>query len=136
MRRTKGKIGPDVTFTDEMKLLQKKESFLANMRNKDKLMKKLWQYLQLSGCQVLYSEADADLLMVQTAVNTATLANTVLVGDDTDLLILLIFHADLSRYSIFMQSDTKSKHKLWNIKHVKAQLGATIATEFSLSMLS
>ena len=36
--------------------------------------------------------ADADLLIVQKAIESAQSMDTVLVGDNTDLLVLLIYH--------------------------------------------
>ena len=43
----------------------------------------------MSNCKVHHASGDADLLIVQKAAESATRVNTVLVGDDTDLLILL-----------------------------------------------
>ena len=58
-------------------------------------------YLPKVGCQTHHSQADADLLIVQTAVESARRANTVLVGDDTDLLILLCYYTELSTVELF-----------------------------------
>ena len=44
------------------------------------------------GCQVRHARGDADMLIVQTAIQSASRSSTVLVDDDTDLLILLCFH--------------------------------------------
>ena len=41
-------------------------------------------------------EEDVDLLLVQTAVQFTKSINTVLVGDDTDLLVLLCHHAEMN----------------------------------------
>ena len=38
---------------------------------------------------------------IQKAVKSATLMDTVLVGEDTDLLILLCYHASLNSHNIF-----------------------------------
>ena len=46
----------------------------------------LSSYIQKVNCQTYHSQADADLLIVQKAVESARNVNTVLVGDATDLL--------------------------------------------------
>ena len=60
-KRTQGKIGAAVTFINEMKLIQKKDSFLSNAVYKQKIINMLGEYLQPSGCKVLHAADDADL---------------------------------------------------------------------------
>ena len=70
-----------------------------------------------------HAESDADVLIVQKAVESSELRTTVLIGDDTDLLVLLIFYANLEFYDIFFIPQQRSKSsKIWNIKEVKKQL--------------
>ena len=40
-----------------------------------------------------HSDGNADLLIVKTAIVSARTKTTVLAGDDTDLLVLLCYHA-------------------------------------------
>ena len=61
--------------------------------------------------KVFHYPADADLLIVKKAVESALSIDTALVGDDTDLLVLLIFHASLSNKDIFFISDRKKNSK-------------------------
>ena len=68
------------------------------------------------------------MLIVQTAIENASLSNTVLVGDDTDLLILLCFHTPLnSVHDIFFtpeaKSGTQKLPRCWNIRLTKSILG-------------
>ena len=70
----------------------KKEEFLANKVNKQKFILHLGERLQQLGCTVNHAEGDADLLIAQTAIQSARSLSTVLVGDDTDLLVLLCFY--------------------------------------------
>ena len=84
-----GKAAPSVTFSDDMKLTLKKDHFLSNSSNKQSFINMLSRYHQKVGCETHHSQADADLLIVQTAVESVGRASTVLVGDDTDLLISL-----------------------------------------------
>ena len=81
----------------------------------------LSRYLQQANCQVYHSTADADLLIVNKAVESSRTMDTVLVGDDTDLFILL-------------PRANSTKRRSWNVKSVKEKLGQFVVI-FSLSML-
>ena len=56
--------------------------------------------------------------------------NTVVVGDDTDLLVLLLYHTKLQSFDIFFAPEPKknSKCRTWDIKKVKAKLGPLICS--------
>ncbi|KAG1697184.1 hypothetical protein GQR58_006011 [Nymphon striatum] len=59
----------------------------------------------------------------------AKVANTVLVGDDTDLLVLLCYHADMTSKDIFFRPEPKAnstKCRAWNIKKTKDLLGSRV----------
>ena len=84
---------------------------------------------------MFHDSADADLLIVQKAVESASSMETVLVGDDTDLLVLLIHHVPLESKDIFFASERKknSKGRVWNIKKVKAGLGPLLCKHILFS---
>ena len=68
---------------------------------------------------------------MQKAVESASTVLTVLVGDDTDLLILLIYHASLDSCSLFLKPEPKKSTKnprVWNIHAVKKHLGPGICS--------
>ena len=92
MRRSKGKSGPIVSFTPNMKLSGTKDLFLSNKTNKQNFISMLGAELQKYNCKVYHDSADADYLIVKKAIDKAESMDTILVGDDTDLLVLLIFH--------------------------------------------
>ena len=95
-RRLKSKIGATVTCTEEKKnLTMTKSEFLMNKINKQRFVNMLGETLDKNNCKSYYASADADLLIVLKAVESATTMKTVLVGDDTDLLVLLCYHASL-----------------------------------------
>ena len=125
-RRSKGKKGVSVSFTQDMSLTVTKDIFLNDPTNKQCFIQMLGEKLANEGCKVFHDPADADLLFVKKAVESALSIDTALVGDDTDLLVLLIFHASLSNKDIFFHSDrkTNSKSRVWNIKEVKSGLGS------------
>ena len=85
----------------------------------------LSRYLQQANCQVYHLTADADLLIVNKAVESSRTMDTVLVGDDTDLLILLCHHAELDAFDLFFQPEPRAnstKRRSWNLKSAKEKL--------------
>lgn len=77
-------------------------------------------------CMVVCSEGDADCMIVAEALESAKSKVTVVVGDDTDLLVLLIYHANRQDKDIFLQQSRNAgtkPAKCWNIKYVQLSLG-------------
>jgi hypothetical protein len=106
-RRTKDKVG---------------ETFAVDMHNT-----MLSKQLVKANCHTHHAPGDADLLIVQTSVESATHSETVLVGDDIGLLILLCCHAC---FDIFFRPEPKKTtkhHRVWNIKAIKEQLGGHVS---------
>ena len=95
--------GATVTFDEDMQVTMKKEQFLANKTNKQRFTNMLSTKLRGQNCQAHHAAGDADLLIVQKAVESAATTDTVLIGDDTDLLILLIYHTNLKSCDLFFQ---------------------------------
>ena len=65
---------------------------------------------------------DANVLSVLTAVASARHKETVLVGDDTDLLVLLLHHAEMDAHEVFLKSEPKKsaqQNKIWCIRQSK-----------------
>jgi hypothetical protein len=65
------------------------------LTNNQKFTNMLSAYLQKMNCLTYHASGDADLLIVQKAVDSDSTRNTVLIGDDTDLLILRTYHTNL-----------------------------------------
>ena len=67
------------------------DSFLANSHNKSRLIVMLNGLLNDVGIQTIQAPADADALIVSTALSVAESSKTVIVvGADTDLLVMLV----------------------------------------------
>ena len=82
---------------------------------------------------VHHAHADADLLIVRTALECAQSRRTVVIGDDTDLLILLCYHNDLqspfSSFNVYLKPQPQkdsNKLRIWNIKHTQEKSGIDI----------
>ena len=104
-------------------------NFLSNSSNKQSFINMLSRYLQKVGCQIHHSQADADLLIVQTAVESTRRVNTVLEGDYTDLLILLCYYTEMSTEELIFQPKPRAnstKQCVWNMKVRKEKLGQDV----------
>lgn len=82
----------------------------------------LGDYLQEVGCTVIHAEGDADVLIAQRAVQSSMHGPTTIIGEDTDLLVLLCFHADQESFHLYLQSDKRSSSKKlreWDIHWIR-----------------
>ena len=128
-RRSAGKGSAPVTFQDGMKVTAKRDAFLANTEKKKRFIAMLQRYLSESGCRTLQAEGDADVLIVKTAVDSAVTHPTVLVGDDTDLLVLLCYHTKADGNDFDFRPEPKAtsrESRVWNMLKVKAELGPVV----------
>lgn len=130
MRRTGGCIGSEVYFDETMKLQTKKDEFLANSRNKQRLINLLANTLRSAGCTVHHAKGDADLLIVTKAIEGAEIRDTVVVADDTDILVLLVHHAQNTTCNVWFKPSTKKESKkpskFCNITALRSHLGSVI----------
>jgi len=128
-QRRAGAYGPTVNFDSTMIAKLKKEEFLANKESKQKFIHLLGNKLQQSGCSTIHAGGDADLLIVQTAIQSSRSITTVIIGDDTDLLVLLCHHAEMNANELFFKLEPKQRsktRKTWNTKRTKTTLGANV----------
>ena len=123
IRRSAGITGPTVHFTGDTLLTSRKEVFLSNLTNKQGFIRFISEALTSQGVRVLHSKGDADSLIARTALEYAAAKPTVVVGEDTDLLMLLLHHATQSMKPIFFRSEKHTKKTEWNIQWVARKLG-------------
>lgn len=121
-RKTGRKIATDVDFEGDMLVSDTKESFLANETNKQRFIYELSNALQDGGVETHLADGDADCLIVRTALRKAEEEPTAVIGQDTDLLVLLLFHIKPKHFDVFFASGAK----VWDIKAAQAALGADI----------
>ena len=130
-RRQAGGVGPLINFTTNMVITTKKDVFLSNDSNKQRFLHLLGLKLESVGCDVYHANADADVLIVMKAVESARSDTTIVVGEDTDLLILLCFYGELDSKPLYFIPEPKknarrTEHKLWNIQETKESLGEDV----------
>lgn len=99
------------------------DRFLANAKNKARLIEALKEQFGKAGIDVREAIADADTMIIQTAIEVSQNRNVVVVGTDTDLLILLI---QLSQPNnclyLFKPGSGTHPNKVYNISHVQQSL--------------
>ena len=131
-RRAGLRVGVPVQVSGSMVFNGKKQDFLANKENKQQFITLLDGHLRRYGCRTEHASADADLLIVQTAISTTEIGNkpTVLVADDTDILILLCYHWESAERRLFLKPEprygTKKQPRCWDISVVKSTLGSGV----------
>jgi hypothetical protein len=127
-RRATGIVGTEVRFSDATRFRGKKKIFLANNKNKQQFIHLLSAKMNEAGIQTSHATGDADVLIVLTAVRSSMSRYTVLIGDDTDLLVLLCYHASAMSFPIYFQPRSKPHREAvsWDIHKLQGHLGADV----------
>ena len=71
-------------------------------------------------------------------MNETESAQTTIIGEDTDVLILLCYHANSTMHNIYYTYDVKSgtkRKKIWYINQTKESLGFALLLTFRISKL-
>ena len=113
-----------------MKLQFREQEFLSIPGNKQRVIDVVAR-LQECGCVIHHAaaDADADVLIVKMDIASAVKSNTVLIADDTDLLVLLCYHCKETAHQLILKaesktsSDSKSGSRCWNIAATRSCLG-------------
>jgi hypothetical protein len=107
-RRTKKATSPDIVVQNSLIANPTQSQFLGNNHNKSQLIDLLELHLREGGVNVQKAAADADTLIVTTGITAGTgrNGNVVIVGDDTDLVVLLIALASPKREILLLKPGT------------------------------
>ena len=131
-RRSKNLSCSNITVESSTCLTVKKAQFVSNPGNKQRFIDLLSEYLIRSGFSCLNAQYDADVLICRTAVTLLqTKCNVTVVGDDTDLLVILIDmtrNLSLNRRKIFLSTKTN----LYDLNSVITSLGVKGASSILL----
>ena len=107
-------------FTPDMLLSEKKEEFLSSTTNKQRFTHLVGRCLEENGIPVQHAQGDADCVIVQVALRSAMEYATVLVRENTDLLILLLFHVKSDMKDVFFSSTGQVKQDAGRSKERRA----------------
>ena len=125
-RRTT-KVTNKVNISEATKFVGKKHDFLANDMNKQSLIHMVGERLQQKGCNIIHAEADVDI--VTAAVTMSSYKSTTLIGEDTDLLVLLLYHGTKDGKDLYFRSDKGKTPHVYNIKIIKQLLGDDVCSD-------
>ena len=129
LRRSKGQRTTTVLFTEGMPCKTKKDLFLSNNQNKQRFIDLLAAKMRHENIEVLQAEDDADLLIAKTALAVAEHQTTVVIGEDTDILVLLCHHIKDNHMQIIFRSGKQSHGKgckTWDINKTAQMLGKDV----------
>lgn len=100
----------EVHFNESMEVPISQDKFLSNRFNKRKLIEMLIDNFEKVGISTRQSRDDADVLIVETAIEKSINNTTIIVGEDIDLLILLIARTQIldQPTSIFFKKPGKN----------------------------
>ena len=84
---------------------------MSNSYNKQALINMLCEKLNEHDIRFKNAVDDADLLIAQTAVDCALSSEVIVIGEDTDLLVLLIHHVNQQCKRVIFKSDKMAINK-------------------------
>ena len=94
-RRTRGIAGSKIRgFSGNKLLMTTKENFLSNKTNKSNFILLLKHHLESRGVRTKQATGDADCLISETGIDLSSLGPTFVIGEDTDLLVILCHYAN------------------------------------------
>lgn len=127
LRNKKGVCGPEISFTGATPLKTKKQEFLSNAKNRNEFIKILSEKLIDAGCTVSNTMGDANIFIAQQASRISEEKITVVVGEETTLLVLMCFYATDENCGLYLRSCEKVKStkstRLWNITETRNLIG-------------
>ena len=99
----------NVTISERMTVTTTREMFLRNTSNKEQFIQLLGAHLEAGGVEVVYSRGDADVLIVEKALEKAISEEVVVSAEDTDVLVLLMSHWNETLHDIIFCAERKEK---------------------------
>ena len=122
-------VYPVVHFTADTEFIGKwSMQFLSRASNKERLIS---AQLRNKSCNVINVPGDADVDIVKTAVDISHQHSTTLIGEDTDLLILLLYYADTDPdiKDLYFHPEKTCATKVHDINRLKAIIGPDICSQ-------
>ena len=121
-RWCKGSQHQVIDFSLGIKLQKKKEEFLSSTQNKQRIIRYIGEKLRAKRFEVVHTKDDADYLIVKTAITKAENSETIVLGNNTDLLILLLYHLPPNAKRIYFESSMNAKEaitRFWCLNEVQ-----------------
>ncbi len=121
----------DIQLAESMRASVDQQIFLSNMKNKSQFITLLSHCLRADGHIVNDSTGDADTMIVASALQFASQGNaTTVVADDTDVLILLMYHWKENMADVYFLSEARKSQKkgllVWKIHKLVMKAGEAV----------
>lgn len=110
-RRVKN-ISADILFDENTVVIVTQTPFLSNMQNKSRFINMLSTFLVDKGFIIKQANDDADTSIVNEAISRAINRTVIVVGQDIDLLVLLIALTPVENQIIFWKQGTGNTDKI------------------------
>lgn len=123
-RRASRHSSTDIVFDSNTTVSVSQADFLANGKNKSRLISLLTNTFLAEGLEVRHAAADADTMIVDTALEKVNNGQEVtVVATDTDIIVMLLNRTGNDR-NIQVVSPVGSENKIYNIKEIQDQIGS------------
>jgi len=100
-----------INFTGNMVMNSSKQQILSHPSNKQRFINILSSRLIAKGCTTHHAGGNADLITAMKVIDCSRQFDTILVGDDTYLLIILLYLVGNGSSDIFFKLEQKKKVK-------------------------
>ena len=135
LQRRYQETSTDVDVQPQHKCDTERERFLSNPTNKSSFIHQLSDTLQ-PEFGVVIAEQDADLTIVLSALNTAKDKPVIVVADDTDIIVLLLYHFHENHKDVFFKPEPKwtsvKEGRCWDIRLTQQLLGRPLCNNLLL----
>ena len=119
----------EIQLSESMEAYKNQKVFLTNEKNKHQFILLISQYLKDNGQVVHQSTGDADTMIVQCALQYAIEGSEVnVVADDTDVLVLLMYHWKQNMSSTYFLSEAGKSLNIWRISDLVGQAGPIVTS--------
>ena len=105
-RRQTGKVSASILIAENAQVHRDQQALFSNEKNKTNFISLLITHLRGTGHQVEVSCSDADTLIVSSELEFVWNGQTV-VAEDTDVLIMLVYHWRNCMEDIFIRKETR-----------------------------
>ena len=103
-RTTKVSSSPNVIFDQFMTVPTNQQQFFSNTHNKSRFIFMLCERFTAANIIVKQADNDADVLIIETAIEQSNATNnSIVVGEDVDLLVLLTARTPIDKIIYFLK---------------------------------
>lgn len=107
----------------------KKDEFLSRDLNKQKMIDLISGTLRGKGCEVINAPGDADVPILNAAVLNAVSHSATLIGEDLDLLLLLLHYAQQAHKDLYFRSDKTNADNVYHINDLNMVMGEELSSQ-------